>query len=151
MMEFPPINATRVKILNNVANNHEFTGEYSPPLLSPTTRSPIGISPRDMANMFTSFEKVVVDQSKDDFKVITPGHKKTLTDLKKDRYDRKTSRIRNSNTMLTGNMIMNNLNSSVESLQNTQSRESLFKAPRGSNQSILRGKGPKNYDHLTIE
>ena len=46
-----------MKILNNAFNNNEFTGEYSPPLLSPTTRSPIGISPRDMANMFNSFEK----------------------------------------------------------------------------------------------
>ena len=53
--------------------------------------------------------------------------------------------------MLTGNMIINNLNSSVESLVNTKSRDDLFKAPRGSNQSILRGKGPINYSHLTIE
>ena len=57
---------------------------------------------------------------------------------------------------MTGNMIMNNLNihssiESKESLTNTNSLNNLFKAPRGSNQSILRGKGPKNYTHLTVE
>ena len=53
MMEFPPINSTRV-ILGDKNNS---IGEYSPALLSPTTRSPIGISPRDMINMFSTFDK----------------------------------------------------------------------------------------------
>ena len=50
-MEFPPINSARV-------NNVENAGEFSPPIISPTTRSPIGISPRNMAKMFSSFEKI---------------------------------------------------------------------------------------------